>query len=102
MTFSNRRKFIMQVSAAGSVFAASAAMAQAKVDEKDPQAAALGYVSDTTKADLKKYPKHTPDQKCGTCQLYTGKPAEPAGPCPLFGGKLVSSNGWCSAYVKKA
>jgi uncharacterized low-complexity protein len=105
MHTTNRRIFLMQVAAGSSALAASHAMAQpapAKVDEKDPQATALAYSSDTTKVDAKKFPKHTAEQKCGTCQLYTGKPKEATGPCPIFGGKLVSANGWCSAYVKKA
>lgn len=105
MQTSNRRVFLIQVAAASSALAASSVMAQtaaAKVDEKDPQAVALGYSSDSTKVDAKKFPKHTADQKCSTCQLFAGKPKEASGPCPIFGGKLVSANGWCSAYVKKA
>jgi hypothetical protein len=65
-------------------------MAQAKVDEKDPQAAALAYAADTTKVDAKKFPKHTNDQKCSNCQLYTGKAKEASGPCSLFAGKHVA------------
>ena len=100
---STRRVFLMQVAAAGGAATlAGTAQAQAKVDEKDAQAAALGYVADTAKADAKKYPKHTKDQKCSGCQLYTGKAADAAGPCSLFPGKHVASNGWCSAWVKKA
>lgn len=76
--------------------------AQAKVDEKDPQAAALGYVADTTKVDAKKYPTHTLSQACNNCALYQGKPADAAGPCPLFAGKVVSAKGWCTAWAKKA
>jgi hypothetical protein len=104
MKTTTRRVFVMQVAAAGSALAASASHAQAapKVDEKDPQAVALGYSSDSTKVDAKKYPKHTAEQRCGLCQLYAGKPKEATGPCPLFAGKQVSANGWCSAFVKKA
>jgi hypothetical protein len=99
----NRRVFIMQVAAGSTVLAATSAMAQAKpVDEKDPQAAGLGYAADTTKVDAKKYPKHDKAQKCANCQLFAGKAADATGPCPLFAGKVVSSSGWCSAYVKKA
>ena len=93
----------MQVAAGSTVLAASGAMAQAKpVDEKDPQAAGLGYVADTAKADAKKYPKHDKAQKCSTCQLFAGKAADATGPCPLFAGKQVSAAGWCSAFAKKA
>ena len=103
MNNSNRRVFVLQVAAGSAALLASGAlMAQAKVDEKDPQAAALGYAADTTKVDAKKFPKHASAQKCSNCQLYTGKAADATGPCPLFAGKVVTANGWCSAYVKKA
>lgn len=97
-----RRTFMMTAVACGSVLATGFAQAQAKVDEKDPQAAALGYVADTTKVDKKKYTKHANDQKCSGCQLYAGKPADAAGGCSLFANKLVAGGGWCSAWVKKA
>jgi hypothetical protein len=102
MTISNRRVFMMQVAVGSSAVLATQAMAQAKVDPKDPQAAALGYVADTTKVDAKKYPKHAAAQKCSNCQLYTGAAGSKSGPCSIFPGKQVAANGWCSAYVKKA
>ena len=102
MQQNSRRVFMLQVALGGTALTAATAFAQAKVDPKDPQAVALGYVDDTTKADAKKFPKHTNDQKCAGCQLYQGKPADATGPCSLFGGKLVASGGWCSAWVKKA
>ena len=98
----NRRRFMLQLAAGSSALAATRAMAQAKVDEKDPTAAALGYVADTTRADTKKYPKHEAAQKCSTCQLFQGKAGAAEGPCPLFPGKTVSANGWCASWVKKA
>ena len=98
----NRRRFMLQLAAGSSALAATRAMAQAKVDEKDPTAAALGYVADTTRADTKKYPKHEATQKCSTCQLFQGKAGAAEGPCPLFPGKTVSANGWCASWVKKA
>jgi hypothetical protein len=103
MSQTNRRVFLMQVAACGSALAAAAgAQAQAaRVDEKDPQAVALGYVHDTTKADQKKFPKHTKDQKCNNCALYQGKAADAWGGCPLFGQKQVAGAGWCSAWAKK-
>ena len=102
MSQSNRRVFLIQVAACSSVLVAAGAQAQAvKVDEKDPQAAALGYVADTTKADQKKFPKHANEQKCNNCALYQGKAADAAGGCPLFGTKQVAGGGWCSAWAKK-
>lgn len=94
---------MMAVAAAGaSAGLVTAAHAQAKVDEKDPQAAALGYVTDSTKADKKKYPKHAADQFCHNCALFQGKATDAAGGCSLFAGKQVAGKGWCSAWVKKA
>ena len=104
MNNTTRRVFFMQVAAGTSALAATQVMAQAPalVNEKDPGAAALGYAADTAKVDTKKYPKHTNEQVCSNCQLYTGKSNEAAGPCPLFAGKQVAAKGWCSAWVKKA
>jgi hypothetical protein len=105
MISSTRRVFMLQVVAGSSALAAGAAMAQAappKVSEKDPQAMALGYSEDSTKVDPKKYPKHTAEQKCSTCQLFVAKGKDPYGNCPLYAGKVVAATGWCSAYAKKA
>lgn len=101
----SRRIFLLKsIGAAVALPAAGKALAQAapaKVDPKDPQAAALGYVEDTTKVDAKKYPKWTKEQNCANCQLYTAKGAD-AGACTLFPNKAVAAKGWCSAWVKKA
>jgi len=98
-----RRVFLMTLAASGAVLAARAqAQAPALVDEKDPQAVALGYVADAQRADVKKYPKFAPGQNCANCVLYQGKAGDKAGPCPLFAGKLVAAAGWCSAWAKKA
>lgn len=102
MSSSQRRTFLLQAAACGAALAAAqGARAQAKVDEKDPQAVGLGYVADTTKADKKKYPKHANDQKCSNCALYQGKAADAWAGCPLFGTKQVAGAGWCSAWAKK-
>ena len=99
-----RRSFIQIIPFAGALALASQpALADApKVDEKDPQAAALGYVADATRTDKGKYPKYAAGQVCGGCQLYQGKATDAAGPCAIFAGKQVASKGWCSAYAKKA
>ena len=59
----SRRQFLL-LSAAGaaSLSLNNLAHAQAMVAETDPQAQALGYKTDTTKADSKKFPKHTPQK----------------------------------------
>lgn len=96
-----RRTFLMTL-AAGSSLLATGAYGQGKLDEKDPQAVALGYVADATKTDKKKYPKYAAGQVCSNCVLFQGKPADAAGGCPLFGTKQVAGKGWCSAWAKKA
>lgn len=75
--------------------------AGALVDEKDPQATALGYVAVAAKADKTKFPKYADGQQCSNCALYQGGTAEQGG-CPLFPGKQVLGKAWCSAYNKKA
>ena len=101
----SRRTFIRIIPLAGALAlgARSALAADApKVDPKDPQAAALGFVADATEADKAKFPKYAAGQSCGSCQLYQGKAGDGAGPCAIFGGKQVSSKSWSSAYTKKA
>ena len=102
---SSRRQFIAMIPAASTalfagraVFAADAPM----VDEKDAQAAALGYAADATKANKAKSPTYAAGQVCSTCSLYQGKTGDAAGPCPLYPAKQVAAKGWCSAYAKKA
>jgi len=97
----NARRTLMMAVAAGSAGLASAARAQAKLDEKDAQAVALGYVADASKADTKKFPKYVAGQNCTNCALYQGKAADAWGGCPLFPGKQVAGMGWCSAWAKK-
>lgn len=105
MINSNRRTFIFHVVATGAVLSAGQAYAQTagpKLEESDAQATALGYKSDTTKVDAKKYPNHAAAQSCATCQLFQAKAKDASGGCPLFAGKQVMATGWCSAWVKKA
>lgn len=97
-----RRTFLMTVAATSAALAGATRAQPKPLDEKDPMAAALGYVADATKADTKKFPQHAAGQSCANCALYQGKAGEAGGPCPLFAGKLVTAKGWCSAWAKKA
>ncbi len=101
---SSRRQFIRLAAVSGAaVLASGRALADAPtLDEKDPQAAALGYVADAARANKSKYPTFAAGQMCSGCQLYQGKAGSATGPCPIFGGKQVVAKGWCSAFVKKA
>ena len=101
----SRRQFIRIVPLAGAAVLASRGALAADppmVDEKDPQAVALGYVSDAARADKAKFKNFAAGQSCSTCQLFQGKAGAAAGGCPLFAGKQVSAKGWCSAWAKKA
>jgi High potential iron-sulfur protein len=98
----SRRTFLMTLAATGAALSATRSLAQARLDEKDPQAAALGYVADSTKVDAKKFPKHDNAQLCNGCALWQSKPADAQGNCALFAGKQVNAKGWCSAWAKKA
>lgn len=99
----SRRVFLIHCASAAPMLAlAGQAQAQEMVDEKTPQAAALGYVADAKRVDSKKYPKYAAGQVCTSCALYQGKPSDKAAGCPLFAGKQVAGAGWCSAWAKKA
>ena len=82
----DRRIFIARalVVGAGCVGACANAQGVALVDEKDAQAVAIGYRSDTSKVDGKKYPQHKVTQSCSNCQLYVGKPADASGDCAVL------------------
>jgi len=96
----SRRTFMMTI-AAGSAALATAAQAQARLSEQNPQALALGYFEDATKTDTKKFPRYVAGQVCTNCSLYQGKATDAWGGCPLFAGKQVAGKGWCNAWVKK-
>jgi hypothetical protein len=100
-----RRVFMLQVASGPAALVGVTAWAQAapaKVDPKDPQAAPLGYIEDSSQVDAKRFPRRTAEQVCANCQVYAGKANEPSGPCAVFAGKLVPANGWCSAWVMRA
>ena len=97
----SRRVFLMTMAASGAALA-TGAPAQSLLDEKDTQAAALGYVADAKRVDAKKFPKFAAGQNCANCALYQGKPSDRAGGCPLFGTRQVAGAGWCNAWAKRA
>ena len=94
----SRRRLLTMTAATAAAIPLSAltrgafAGGHAKVDPNDPQAKALSYVHESTKAG----------QTCANCQLYTGAADAEWGGCALFPGKEVAAKGWCSAWVAKA
>ena len=81
---------------------AAAQGAPQHLDEKDPQAQALGYKHDATKVDKAKFKNYQPGQTCANCQQFQAKAKEEWAGCAIFGAKQVNAKGWCSAWVKKA
>ena len=104
----NRRRFLARCSASGvAVFSLPALMREVKadmeaLDPSNPQAVALGYVTDATKTDTAKFSRYEAGQECANCQLYQGDADSEAAPCPLFAGKSVAARGWCNSWVPKA
>jgi hypothetical protein len=106
----SRRNFLgiaggaVGVSAAGSLLLGRPATAaeNARLDESDPTAAALGYRKDTTQVDAAKYPQHKPTQICADCRYFQAKSNAEWAPCSIFAGKgAVHANGWCAAFAAR-
>jgi hypothetical protein len=95
-----RRVFALQAVACAGALCGLDARAQAKVDESDENAAALGYKHDTSKVDAAKYPQHKADQKCLNCQFWQGAKTDAWAGCAMFGRKQIAANGWCVAWKK--
>ena len=106
MTTTRRTFFLHSLASAtalSSLALTNAAMAQSQtaVTEDDPQALALGYKTDATKTDAKKYPGYSAVQSCSGCALFQGKSNEESGSCAVYGNRQVASKGWCSVWAKK-
>ncbi len=72
------------------------------LNDDDPQAKALGYVSDATTVDATAQPRYEAGQACANCALFMGTDGDERGPCSIFPGRLVAATGWCSVYAPKA
>jgi len=68
--------------------------------ESDKLAVSLGFRLHTEKVDQAKFPKHTNEQYCARCTLYSVPDAAQA-KCNLF-NKIVPKTGWCSGFNKRA
>jgi hypothetical protein len=97
-----RRTFLMTLASAGTLMHGAVRARAAKVDAKERQAVALGYVDEAAKAAARKQPKYAPGQVCANCALYQARGNDTLGPCALFAGRPVAAKGWCTAWVKKA
>jgi hypothetical protein len=101
MSHTSRRTFVIQLMAGGAVVASGQALAAPKkIEESEPKAVSLGYKHETANVDNKRFPKHTPAEKCTNCMAWLGKPADAWAECDLTADRLVAGSGWCSSYVK--
>ncbi len=67
----------------------------------NPQAGALKYVEDATKAArIDKGGVAADQQVCSNCQLAQTTEGDWL-PCQLFPGKSVAAKGWCSAWAPR-
>ena len=68
------------------------------VSETEPQAVAVGYVEQASRADRLRFPAYRPGQHCGNCQRFEGASNAPKAPCALLGHREVQGPGWCSGH----
>ena len=103
----NRREFIVKVVAATCALGAAPLVAEeaeepkkakGKLSENDAYARSMGFKTDTTKVDQKRWKKHTVDQHCSKCQLFKGEDGAAEGPCSFFGHRIVPATGWCRNF----
>jgi hypothetical protein len=71
------------------------------LDPNDPQAKALGFVSDASKVSASANPTFKAGQKCGTCAQFQGNAGDATGGCNIFVGHTVPSGGWCKVWAQK-
>jgi hypothetical protein len=67
--------------------------------DANPAAASLGYTEDTSTVDARKFPKHTPEQRCANCKFFQAGSGGQYAPCRLYPGSAVNVNGWCMGYA---
>ena len=100
-----RRQFL---AASGAVIASSlvgsGAHAQEMLNPRSPNAVALGFHSQHSQVDAKKWRKKAgspgESQRCGTCALFTATDGG-KGSCRLFNGKGVPESGWCNGWTAR-
>jgi hypothetical protein len=104
MSSLRRRDVMRTLGAAAGVFALlrwsrPVAAEAARLDVKDPAAAALGYVENASQVDAKKFPEYVQGSNCENCLQLQGTSGNNYRPCTLFPGKLVSVSGWCKSWT---
>lgn len=88
MTQTIQRRVFLMTLATSTAAVGSLAQAQVLLDEKDPQAMALGYVADAKRVDTKKYPKFAAGQGLHQLRALSGQAHRQASRLPAV---------WCQA-----
>ena len=89
------------VPAFGMLAATAEADALPPLDPNDPNAKALGYVTDATKVNAANNPTYKANQKCATCAQFQGKAGDATGGCNIFAGHSVPQGVWCKVWAQK-
>ena len=71
------------------------------LEESDPTAKALGFVTDASKVDASANPTFKAGQHCAGCAQFQGKPTDATAACTIFAGHSVPGGGWCRAFVAR-
>lgn len=87
--------------ALGLIGNAAEADALTPLSPSDPQAKALGFVTDATKVNASENPTYKAGQRCGTCAQFQGKAGAASGGCNIFVGHSVPAGGWCKVWAQK-
>ena len=72
------------------------------LDASDPQAKALGFVTDAGTVSAATNPTFKTGQKCAVCAQFQGKPSDTAAGCSIFPGHTVPAGGWCMGWAQKS
>jgi hypothetical protein len=88
---------IVGVSALAAQSQAHAEASTEAVKETDAYPKSMGFRLNTANVDQAKYPRHTLEQHCSECQLFTANPAGQTGTCSFF-ERVVPVNGWCRNF----
>ncbi|MBU3620740.1 high-potential iron-sulfur protein [Polynucleobacter sp. CS-Odin-A6] len=98
-----RRVFIMQVVAGLGTLtlgSQSSFAAYEKLTESDSYGKSMGFRLKSEDVDSAKYKRWTAEQKCSSCQLWSGKGDLSYGDCSFF-ERSVPSTGWCKNFKAK-
>jgi len=96
------KHIVIAAGALAVVRTAAAAPSAPHVNPKDAMAAGVGYNDNAAAVSAAQFPQYKRGDKCANCTQVGGKDGQTWRPCTIFPGQLVNTNGWCSAYSRKA